>query len=154
MYSILLALHSWLRWLVLISLVFAVYRAYQGKRLGKSFSKLDNRTRHITATIAHIQLTLGLWLYFVSPVVDYFLKNFSLAVHMREIRFFGMEHITMMVIAVTVLTIGSMKVKRAKTDQEKFKKMFTWYSIALLIIFLSIPWSFSPFTSRPLYRWF
>jgi hypothetical protein len=143
-----------MRWLVLISLMFAVYRSYSGWRANKSFSSLDNRTRHITATIVHIQFMLGLWLYFVSPVVDYFLKNFGQAVHMREIRFFGMEHITMMVVAVTLLTIGSVKTKQADTDQKKFKTMFVWYSISLLIIFLSIPWSFSPFTSRPLYRFF
>ena len=154
MYSVLLSIHSLMRWLVLISLVFAVYRAYSGWRSNKSFSKLDDRTRHITATIIHVQFTLGVWLYFVSPVVDYFLKNFREAVHMREIRFFGMEHITMMTVAVTLLTIGSAKAKRAETDQKKFKTMFVWYSIALLIIFLSIPWSFSPFTSRPLYRLF
>ena len=154
MYSVLLSVHSLMRWLVLICLVFAIYRAYLGWHSNKSFSTLDDRTRHITATIVHLQLILGLWLYFVSPVVDYFLKNFGEAVHMREIRFFGMEHITMMFVAVTLLTIGSVKVKRINTDQKKFKAMFIWYSIALLIIFLSIPWSFSPFTSRPLYRLF
>lgn len=154
MYSFILTLHSWVRWVVLISLVFAVSRSYSGWRSEKIFSKLDNRTRHITATIAHIQLALGLWLYFVSPVVNYFLKNFGSAVHMREIRFFGMEHITMMIIAILLLTVGSIKVKRRKSDQEKFKTMLIWYSITLLIIFLSIPWAFSPFTSRPLYRFF
>lgn len=154
MYSVLLSIHSLMRWLVLISLVFAVYRAYSGWRLNKSYSAMDDRTRHITATIAHIQLILGVWLYFVSPVVGYFLKNFGEAVHMREIRFFGMEHITMMAVAITLLTIGSVKVKRLDSNQKKFKTMFIWYSIALLIIFLSIPWSFSPFTSRPLYRFF
>ena len=154
MYSVLLSLHSLMRWLVLLSLVFAVYRAYSGWRSNRSYSKLDDRTRIITLTIVHLQATLGLWLYFVSPVVDYFLKNFGEAIHMREIRFFGMEHITVMVVAVTLLTIGSVKVKRMETDQQKFKTMFVWYSISLLIIFLSIPWSFSPFTSRPLYRLF
>jgi hypothetical protein len=154
MYSVLLVSHSWIRWLVLLSLLFAVYRAYSGWRSPKPFSKLDDRIRFTATLIAHIQFALGLWLYFVSPVVDYFLENFAEAVHMREIRFFGMEHITMMVVAVIVLTIGSIKVKRAHGDQEKFKKMFFWFATALLIIFFSIPWSFSPFTSRPLYRLF
>ncbi len=154
MYPVLLSFHSWIRWLVLISMVFATYRAYLGWRTNKPFSKLDDRTRVTTITIAHIQLVLGLWLYFISPVVDYFLKNFQDAVHMREVRFFGMEHITMMVIAVIILTIGSVKVKHTTGDQQKFKKMFFWFATVLLIIFLSIPWSFSPFTSRPLYRFF
>jgi hypothetical protein len=143
-----------MRWIVLVSLVFAVYRSYSGLRSKRSYSKLDDRTRHITATSGHIQLILGLWLYFISPVVDYFLQNFKEGVHMREIRFFGMEHITMMIIAILLLTIGSIKVKRKTSDREKFKTMFGWYAIALLIIFLSIPWSFSPLTSRPLYRLF
>ena len=152
MYTTLLAIHSWTRWLVLISLLFAAYRGYFGWRLAKPFSKFDDRVRVTAISIVHTQLLLGLWLYFVSPIVDYFLKNFSSAVHLREIRFFGMEHVTMMIVAVVLLTIGSVKVKRAKEDQEKFKKMFFWFAIVLLIIFLSIPWSFSPFTSRPLYR--
>lgn len=88
----------------------------------------------------------------MSPMVNYFLKNFKDAVHMRDIRFFGMEHITMMVIAVTVITIGSLKVKRRNTDQEKFRTTLIWFLVAFVIIVLSIPWSFSPFTSRPLFR--
>jgi hypothetical protein len=154
MYPTLLSIHTLLRWLVLISLLIAIVRAYRGWLSNKPFTKADNTLRHTTATIAHIQLILGLWLYFISPIVSYFLKNFSEAVHMREIRFFGMEHITMMVIAIILITIGSAKAKRAATDKEKFKTMAIWYSIGLVIIFLSIPWEYSPFTSRPYFRWF
>jgi hypothetical protein len=68
-------------------------------------------------------------------------------------RFFGMEHITMMVIAIVIITIGSAKVKRQPTDQQRFKTMAIWFTIALMIIFSSIPWQFSPFTSRPYFRW-
>ena len=153
MYSVLLILHSVIRWLVLTSLTYAAYRAYSGKKSGRLFSKLDDKARRLTVTMAHVQLMLGLWLYFISPIVDYFLHNFKQAVHMREIRFFGMEHITMMVISIVLLTMGSVRVKRKKTDHEKFKTMFTWYLIVLVIIFLSIPWAFSPFTSRPYLRW-
>ena len=65
-----------------------------------------------------------------------------------------MEHVTMMVIAVAVITIGSMSAKRKETDKEKFKTIAIWYTIGLVIIFLSIPWAFSPFTSRPYLRGF
>ncbi|HWZ35774.1 MAG TPA: hypothetical protein VNW51_06410, partial [Mucilaginibacter sp.] len=68
------------------------------------------------------------------------------------IRFFGMEHITMMLIAITLITIGSAKIKQKPTDEQKFKAWAIWYTIALAIIFFSIPWAFSPFTSRPYYR--
>jgi len=154
MYLFLLALHSLTRWLVLLSLLFAIFRSYRGWLGHKSFTQTDHITRVVTASIAHVQLVIGIWLYFISPVVNYFLHNFRQAVHMREIRFFGMEHITMMLIAITLITIGSAKAKRKTTDEARFKTMAIWFSIALFIIFMSIPWSFSPFTNRPLFRAF
>jgi len=85
MYSTLLSIHSLFRWLVLASLIFALYRAYKDWLSNQPFTKLDNTIRHTTATIAHIQLILGVTLYFISPVVSYFLNNFTEAVHLREI---------------------------------------------------------------------
>lgn len=154
MYSALLTTHSLFRWLVLLSLLFAIYRSFRGWFGEKEFSAFDNTTRHWTATTAHIQLTIGVWLYFISPIVEYFLHNFGEAVHMREIRFFGMEHSSMMFIGILIVTIGSMKAKRKASDKEKFKTMAIWYSIGLLIILANIPWSFSPLISRPDYRLF
>ncbi|MDN3547818.1 hypothetical protein [Mucilaginibacter aquaedulcis] len=152
MYGILLALHSLTRWLVLISLFFAIFRSYRGWLLNKPYSRFDNVVRHTTATVAHIQLIFGIWLYFISPIVSYFLHNFNKAVHERAIRFFGMEHITMMLIGITIITIGSAKARRKTTDSEKFKTMAIWFTLALLIILSSIPWSFSPLISRPNFR--
>jgi hypothetical protein len=154
MYLTLLALHSLTRWLVLVSLLFAIFNSYRGWVFNKPWLRSDDIIRHTTATIAHVQLLLGAWLYFISPIVDYFLHNFSTAMHNRSIRFFGMEHITMMLIGITVLTIGSAKAKRKTTDREKFKTMAIWFTIALLIILSSIPWSFSPLISRPNFRGF
>ena len=152
MYPFLLALHSLTRWAVLISLVFAIYRAWRGWLLRKPYQVIDNRARIFASTTAHIQLVIGLWLYFISPIVSYFLANFSTAVHQREIRFFGMEHITVMLTAIVLITIGSVKAKRKTSNHEKFKTMAIWFSIGLLLILSSIPWSFSPLTSRPLIR--
>jgi len=152
MYPNLLALHSLVRWLVLTSLLFAIFRAYYGWLSRKQFSSFDNAVRHWTATIAHIQLFLGIWLYFISPIVAYFLHHFSTAIHERAIRFFGMEHITMMLIGIILITIGSSRAKRKTTDGEKFKTMAIWFTIALLVILSSVPWSFSPLISRPNFR--
>jgi hypothetical protein len=154
MYAFILALHSLIRWFVLASLLFALYRTYAGWLGNKVYSKFDDRVRVITATIAHIQLTVGLWLYFISPIANYFISHFKEAVHERQIRFFGMEHITMMLIGITLITIASAKAKRKTTDHEEFKTMAIWLTIALLVILSSIPWSFSPLISRPLFRAF
>ncbi|WP_413669902.1 hypothetical protein ACEN9X_08170 [Mucilaginibacter sp. Mucisp86] len=154
MYAFILALHSLIRWFVLASLLFALYRAYVGWLGNKTFSKLDERVRTIAATVAHIQLVVGLWLYFISPIANYFISHFKEAVHERQIRFFGMEHVTMMLIGITLITIASAKAKRKTTDQEKFKTIAIWLTIALLVILSSVPWSFSPLISRPLFRAF
>jgi len=154
MYQTLLALHSLLRWFVLASLLLAIYRAYKGWLINKSFSKFDNLVRQVAATVAHIQLCIGLWLYFISPIIDYFLHNYKEAVQQRQIRFFGMEHSVMMLTAIIIIAIGSLKTKHKSNDKEKFKTMALWFTVALLIILLSIPWTFSPFASRPLFRQF
>ncbi|MEQ9442507.1 MAG: hypothetical protein RIG62_25940 [Cyclobacteriaceae bacterium] len=152
MYSTLLPIHSLFRWLVLLSLLYAIYRAYRGWLTQQPFTQLDDRVRHRTATIVHIQWLLGIILYFISPAVDYLWHNFREAVHQQDARFFGMEHASMMFIAVIVISLASARSKRQATDRQKFKTMAIGFSIGLLIILLSIPWPFSPLVSRPWLR--
>jgi len=152
MYSFLIVAHSFFRWLVLLSLLFAIYRAYHGWLTNKIFTPLENSIRNFATAITNIQFLIGLWLYFKSPIVDYFWGNFQNAVHERDSRFFGIEHITMMFIAVSIINTGSGLVKRRLTDKSKFKTIAIWFSVGIIIIFLSIPWQFSPFTRRPYLR--
>ena len=147
MFQTLLFLHSFFRWLVLASLVFAICRSIQGYWLQSIFTKSDDTLRHLTATIAHIQLLSGILIYTQSPTVHYFLAHpiagFNDAV------FFGLIHILLMLLSIIILTIGSAKAKRKPTDRTKFKTMMIWFSIALLIILIAIPWPFSPLANRP-----
>lgn len=152
MYQTLIVFHSIVRWFVLISLVYSIYRAYRGYTKNLSFSKSDNSIRHWTATIAHMQLIIGITLYTQSPVITYFWHNFNEALHNPDVVFFGLYHFLLMLAAIVIITIGSALTKRKATDQEKFKTMLVWYFIALVIICLAIPWPFSPFTSRPYFR--
>jgi len=152
MYAVILALHSLTRWLVLLSLIYVIYRSYKGWASDKEYSSFDNGVRHWSATIAHIQLILGLWLYFISPVTSYFLHHYKVAVHEREIRFFGMEHSSMMILGIIVITISSILAKRQRTDKGKFKTLAIGYTLALFIILSSVPWPFSPLVSRPYLR--
>ena len=154
MHLTLLTLHSLVRWVVLASLLFAIYRAYRGWFFRKPFFSFDDSVRHWTATISHIQLIIGLVLYSISPIIDFFLHNYKAAVQQRQFRFFGMEHSLMMLVAIALLTIGSALAKRKTEDGEKFKTMAIWFTIALLVILVSIPWPFSPLTSRPFLRFF
>ena len=152
MFSTLLILHSLFRWLVLMSLLYSIFRAARGYFLKASFSKLDDSLRHWTATISHIQLILGVIIYIKSPIIKFFYSNYELAKENPEITFFAEIHSVVMFVAVVILTIGSAMAKRKIEDEEKFKTMLLWFSITLLIILLAIPWPFSPLASRPYLR--
>ncbi len=182
MYSLLLFLHSLFRWLVLSSLLYAILRAYRGFRsqrdsrssdgsqAGKPFTKADDSIRHWTATIAHIQLMLGCVLYFTSPLIKLYYSSdraaitraaatiqagvMTQAAARQEISFFGIIHISLMLAAIVVITIGSALAKRRENSRDKFRTMLAWFSIALVLILLAIPWPFSPLASRPLFRTF
>jgi hypothetical protein len=152
MYTTLLALHSLVRWLVLLTLMIAIVTAYRGWLSGKVFTATDNRIRHITATVAHVQLVIGILLYYISPIIRYFMHNYREAVHDRGTRFFGMEHSAMMFAAVILVTVGSAYAKRRPGDDLKFRTMAIWYSLALLVILVMIPWPFSSLAQRPWFR--
>jgi threonine/homoserine/homoserine lactone efflux protein len=152
MYSVLLLLHSLFRWLVLITLIYTLYRAWTGYRNNKPFTKTDNAFRHWTATVAHIQLMIGFTLYLKSPLVKSLFARFKEGVRHSEMAFFGIAHILLMLVAIVIITIGSAMAKRKTTDREKFLTIIRYYSIALLLIFLAIPWPFSPFAGRPYIR--
>lgn len=152
MYQTLTFLHSTCRWLVLLSLFYALFIAYRGYFSNKKYSKTDNLVRHWTATIAHFQLVLGIMLYSQSPIVSYFWKNFSTARESFDLLFFGVIHIVMMLFSIILITVGSSLAKRKATDKDKFKTMAIWFTISVVLIFIAIPWPFSPFANRPYFR--
>lgn len=144
MYQTLTFLHSTVRWFVLLSLLYSIFKAYSGYVNKTSFTRTDHLIRHWTATIAHIQLMLGIILYTQSPMVKYFWNNVDQTVNNLEFLFFGLIHIVLMLAAIIILTIGSAAAKRRANDQQKFKTMLLYFSAALLIIIIAIPWPFSP----------
>ena len=152
MYLFFLTLHSWFRWVVLLSLGLGLYRSYRGWLGQYAFTPLDNTIRHTTATIAHVQLMLGYVLYFQSPTVSQFLAHRHDATYEQQPLFFGLLHVVLMTVAIVVLTIGSSLAKRRPTSPAKFRTMALWFTAALLLLFLAIPWPFSPLASRPYFR--
>jgi hypothetical protein len=152
-YYPLLVLHSAVRWLVLVSMLVTIVRAWHRGRKALPYTRTDDRLRVAALATAHIQAVVGVCLYGISPIIRYFYSAFGEAVHNRQIRFFGMEHSLVMTVAVVVLTMGSARAKRQTTDTGKHKAIWVWYGIALLLILSSVPWAFSPLTSRPWFRW-
>lgn len=152
MHPILLYLHSITRWIMLLALVYALFRAYRGWLTAGSWSKSDSQARKFTTLIAHVQLLIGLMLYFVSPMVDYFLSETAMAMKIKVFRFYGLEHGLMMLVGVVLITMAGVRAKRVTSDKAKFKNYAIWLTIALLIIFAAIPWPFmNPEIARPMW---
>jgi len=134
MYEALKSAHSGLRWVALILILWAIFNAFSSKE----FNKREKLVNLFSMVILHLQLIMGLILYFISPKVKFFEGWMKDAVY----RFYGMEHLAGMLIAVVLITIGYSKSKRAKTAAEKFKPIKIFYLIGLIIILASIPWPF------------
>jgi hypothetical protein len=150
MYQILLLLHSWLRWFVLGAGVVAVFKAYAGWSGNRPFSKGDNALTAAFSGFMWLQVIIGLGLYFgLSPWGLNGLKQYG----MKDptARFFGVEHIAVMILAAIIAQVGRIALKRAPTDALKHKKAFIYLGIALLLVLLMIPWGiWNP--HRPMFR--
>jgi hypothetical protein len=154
MLNTLLFFHSIVRWAVLGTLLYAMYRAYKGYTNKLIFTKCDDSIRHWTATTAHIQLMLGIVMYTQSPNARFSLHATGINGQITQPFFFGVLHLLFMISAIVIITIGSAIAKRKTTDGEKFKTMLIWFGIALLVIMIAIPWPFSPLAQRPYLRSF
>lgn len=134
-YSILDRAHSGLRWVVLALLIGAII---------DTFSKASKRNEPMSKLalfafiFTHIQLLLGLVLYFISPYVEFSANTMKDSVT----RFYTVEHITGMLIAITLITLGYTGGKKLLPNPAGHKRINRFYLIALLLILLSIPWPF------------
>lgn len=149
-YSVLLVLHSYSRWLVLVFGLIALYRAYVGWQGRRLYAGADNGMGAAFVGSMHLQLLLGLGLYFgLSPWGLKGLQTNGMAD--PTTRFFGVEHITAMVLAVVLAQVGRSLSKKRRDDTAKHKTAFIYFGLALLLVLLMIPWGiWNP--ARPLLR--
>ena len=134
MYEILKHTHSGLRWVALILIIFAIYNSITAKE----FTKREKLINLFSMVSLHTQLILGLVLYFNSPLVRFYQGWMKDA----EDRFYGMEHLAGMVIAIALITFGYVKSKKGTTPAEIYKPIKLFYIIGLILILASIPWPF------------
>lgn len=141
MYDTIKMLHSYWAYLVLLILVLSTLNALIKYFGSKEFHPIDFRISLFTLIVSHIQLLLGLFLYFVSP---FGLKNLS-ANGMGGLdpfsRLLAVEHPFVGILAVVMITIGYSKHKKKLTSKPKFKMLAIFYTIALLLVLSRIPWN-------------
>jgi hypothetical protein len=141
MYSFFLTTHNYLRWVVILVGVAAIFLAAAGFFGKKPYGKLDNALGGAFIGTLHLQLLLGLVLYFISPVVQgYFNNSFGEIMKDKMMRFYVVEHISTMIIAIAIIQIGRIKVKKAAAHLKKHKLALIFYTIGFVLILSRIPW--------------
>ena len=142
MYAYFLHFHNTLRWLILLSLVITLVKYVSGWLGNQPWKKTDNILGVVFTSLMDLQLLTGLVLYFfLSPVTKLAMSDFGAAMKDSGIRFYAVEHFSMMLIAVVLVHIGRAKLKKAKTDSAKFKTATIFFLIALVVILAAIPWN-------------
>jgi hypothetical protein len=140
-----LHLHSILRYLILIVAVWAIFKSLSGMNGGKSFSKADQKPGMFYMILMDTQVLIGLILYFIGNFGFKAIQNLGMGEVMKNniTRFFAMEHLLGMLIALVLVHVGYSATKKTNlSDQKKYKKSFWMYLLALIVIFAFIPWPF------------
>ena len=136
MYHFIQKFHSGWAYLALLLLVVAVVNSAIGMTSKKEFTAKDRKIALFGLIATHIQLVVGLVLYFVSPLG---LASFGQMAE-SDVRIPSMEHPFLNLIAIALITIGWSKHKKATTNEAKFKSITIFYGLGLLLILSRIPW--------------
>ena len=150
MYTTVLAIHSWVRWVALIAAVGTTLAAVRGKVAGPS--SLADRWGMVAMTALDIQLLLGLLLYFVvSPNMKAILDNFGGAMKDPALRFWAVEHTASMFGAIALAHVGRVLARKAASPAAKRTRLLVCFGLATLLIILGMPWPGRP-GGRVLFR--
>ena len=146
MYPFLLSLHNIFRWVVLAAALWAVFRFLSGWLGHRAFTEGDAKARKLYPMLLGIQFLIGLIVYFLSPLVGMMFDNFKGAMAIDDIRFFGMEHAIVMLVATALAHIGAGVSRKAADDAAKFRKGAIFFVLSLAAMLFAIPWW------RPMFR--
>lgn len=140
MYQGLLHTHILLRYFIFIMLIVVIGMALIGLINKKPYGNLDNRLGLYLLIFTHLQLVAGLILYFVSP----FVKFSGETMKEPSLRYWTVEHITGMLIAVALITVARISSKKLPTATAKHKRLLILNGVALLVIIAIIYMSGRP----------
>ena len=137
MYTFIQKFHSGWAYLALLLIIIAVVNSLIGIFSNKAFTATDRKIALFALIGTHIQLIVGLILYFVSPLGWASFGQMS----DKMLRLTSLEHPLTNIIAIVLITIGWSKHKKTIENKFKFKAIAIFYGLGLLLILSKIPWS-------------
>jgi heme A synthase len=150
MYTTALFLHSWIRWIALIACVGVTLAALRGKVQGDK--SVADRWGLVAMMALDLQMLLGLLLYLgLSPNMQEILNHFGEAMKRADTRFWAVEHISAMFIAIVLAHVGRVLARKAATPAAKRTRLLVCFGLATLLILVGTPWPGRP-GGRDLFR--
>ena len=142
MYTTIQYLHSYWAYLVVLIVTLATLNALIGFFSKKEYSPKDFRISLFALIVTHLQLLIGLLLFFISPNGLGAIRNNGMGTVMKDdtMRLLAVEHPTVMILMVIFITIGYSKHKKKLVSTPKFKMLAIFYSITLILMLSRIPW--------------
>jgi len=132
-------LHSFLAYIALLGIIISFVFALIGALSGRSFEEKDRKFGLIGLIPTHLQLVIGLVLYFLSPLG---FANLSGATMSDSVsRLYAVEHPVINIIAVVVITVGYVRAKKLTESRNRFRSIYMFYGVGLILILSRIPWA-------------
>jgi hypothetical protein len=139
MYSLFLVIHSWLRWVAVAGGIATVITR-------------SRRSAVPTMMVLDVQMLLGLLLYLVvSPNMAEIRAHFGEAMQSAQLRFWAVEHVTVMLGAVVFAHVGNVLARKALTVERQRARLLLWFGLSTVLMLVGIPWPGLPY-GRPLFR--
>ena len=152
MYGLALTLHSWIRWFVLLMGLVAVLRALAGWFGRRRWEAADDQAGLLFTISMDVQMLVGLLLYFVlSPFTTVALRSMGTAMREPALRFWAVEHVTLMLIALVLAHVGRVRVRGVSDPRTKHFRAMLFFGLALIAVLMAIPWP-GMANGRPLLR--
>ena len=138
-------IHSYWAYLILVVLTLAVLKSFFGYFANKDYDANAFRVSLLTLIVSHIQLLIGILLYFSSVRFGLW-SDLGLVEVMKnaDLRLYLIEHPTINILAVVLITMGYSKHKKKLVSKPKYKTIAIFYTIALVLILSRIPWNVWP----------
>jgi heme A synthase len=139
MYTTVLFLHSWIRWVALVATVGVTLAALRGKVEGER--SIADRWGMAAMLALDLQMLLGLLLYFgLSPNMREILNHFGESMQHADTRFYAVEHIGAMFIAIALSHIGRILARKAPNPSAKRTRLLLTFGVATILIIVGMPW--------------
>jgi hypothetical protein len=145
----LLHLHNLMRWVVLLFALLTIFKGFSGMNSGKEMTGKDTRIALFLLISVDIQLLLGIALYIQRGWFARLSEGGGEVMKNAAQRFWAVEHLTGMLIAIILIHIGYSSTKKNIPGKQKFKRLFWFTLVALLLILVTIPWPLRELVGRP-----